>query len=206
MIPKLWLGAALACAAHAGSVPGWYLSGDRSAAYEIGLDTETRHGGQSSAVLRCLAGKCPGFGTLMQTFTAGGYRDQRLRLSAWVKTKDAGRANIWMRIDTPSRKGAEIDDMSPRRASRGTSNWRKQEIVLDVPPAALVISIGLLLEGGGQAWVDDFKLEIRDKQGKTTDKIGAKHLVATLPLVPGVRLPPYPANQDFDDPGFVETK
>ncbi len=45
------------------------------------------------------------------------------------------------------------------RIVSGTSDWKKYEIVLDVPPESRVIILGVSLFGKGQIWVDDLRFE-----------------------------------------------
>ena len=95
------------------------------------------------------------------------YRGQRVRLSAWVKTKNAGRANLWMRVDGANSKVLAFDNL-PNRPESGTLGWHRQEIVLLVPQRAVLIAFGLSLEGHGQAWLYDVSLETAGKQGGTS--------------------------------------
>ena len=144
------------------AVPGWKLSGTHADSYQILVDRAERHEGQSSGTIVCTTARCADPGTLMQSFRADEYRGQRVRLSAWVKTKNAGRANLWMRVDGVDSKVLAFDGMSNRPKS-GTLDWHRQEIVLPVPRQAVLIEIGLTLEERGQAWLDEVSLETVDK-------------------------------------------
>ena len=44
----------------------------------------------------------------------------------------------------------------PHRSAR--SDWRKYDVVLDVPSEAQNIAFGVLLAGEGQVWTDDVSL------------------------------------------------
>jgi hypothetical protein len=151
------------------AVPGWKLSGTHPDLYQIFVDRAERHEGQSSGTIVCTRARCADPGTLMQSFRADEYRGQRVRLSAWVKTKDAGRANLWMRVVGVDSEVLAFDDMSDRPKS-GTLDWRRQEIVLSVPQGSVLIELGLSLEGRGQAWLDDVSLETVDKKFRTTGR------------------------------------
>jgi C-terminal processing protease CtpA/Prc len=52
-----------------------------------------------------------------------------------------------------------LDNMM-NRALRGTMDWTKVSIVLDVPTDADGLSFGLLLSGPGESWIDDASVEI----------------------------------------------
>jgi hypothetical protein len=73
------------------------------------------------------------------------------------------------------------------RAIKGTSDWKKYVVVLDVPESAQEIAFGLLLTGAGQVWMDDLAFEVVGKDIPTT---GPK---------PSAGVPPAPANLTFEE-------
>ncbi len=170
MAGKLVVAVASLCATAfaQGSIPGWKLAGSNPRAFAIQVEDEAaRHDGKNAAAITCIGGRCPGFGTMMQTFRAETYLSRRLRLSAWVRASKAGYANIWMRVDGVDAT-LTFDNINKRQA-RGAFGWRRQEIVLDVPDDAASISYGLMLAGGGQAWVSEFAFETVDAHVKSTN-------------------------------------
>ena len=60
-----------------------------------------------------------------------------------------------------------LDNMQ-NRPIIGTSDWRKYEIVLDIPEDGAVIGFGVLLQGKGEIWWDDVKLEVVGQEVPTT--------------------------------------
>ena len=64
------------------------------------------------------------------------------------------------------------------RPIKGTSDWKRYEIVLDVPEQAQEIAFGLLLTGGGQVWMDDLKFEVVGKDVATTGPSSTKGALA----------------------------
>ena len=158
-----------------------------------------QHSGKASASIRCREKRCSAFGTLMQTFSAVEYRGQRLRLTGWVKASKADRANIWMRVDAADAM-LTFDNMEHRQA-HGTFEWKQQKIVLDVPDDALTINYGLIFEGPGQAWVDDFVFEEVGKRVRSTNLWDRPS-----PMRNGIsqerffRLPTSAVNTDFEQP------
>ena len=140
---------------------GW---GGGGQGYELGIDGTVRHSGGSSGSVRSTAAPGP-FGTLTQGFQAASYRGRRLRLSGWVKVEGVEKqAGLWMRVDGPGPKVLSFDNMGDRLI-KGTADWKKYEVVLDVPEAAEQVYFGFLLAGKGRAWVDDFALEAVGKAG-----------------------------------------
>ena len=96
-----------------------------------------------------------GMGTLSRSIPAARFRGKRVRLSASLRTREAGRAQLWMRVNGASGQVLSIDDMQ-NRPLRGTTRWRRYAIVLEVPANASEISYGFLLAGSGTVWANDF--------------------------------------------------
>ena len=57
--------------------------------------------------------------------------------------------------------------MSDRRI-RGTKDWQKVSLVLDIPEDAVSVSYGILLEGDGKVWFQKPTFDIVDLTVKTT--------------------------------------
>ncbi len=97
----------------------------------------------------------------MQEVSAGAYRGQRLQLTARVKANDVqGWAGVWMRLDAPGHM-IVLDNMR-ERPIMGDTEWQEYSVVLDVPSAASGIAYGVLLQGAGRVWIDEFSLQIVD--------------------------------------------
>ena len=172
-------------AAIAGETPkGWFAAGSHPKDYEMSTDPKVTHEGKASASLKCVAAKPEGFGTLMQGFQADAYRGKRVRMSAFVKSSEvSGWSGLWMRVDgTDQGRSLAFDNMQDR-AIRGTTEWTKYEVVLDVPEQAQYIAFGVLLNGAGQVWFDDFKFDVVEKNVATT----------------GMKPAPGPKNLNFEE-------
>lgn len=143
---------------------GWYPAGGPY--YRMGIDAE-------DAAFIHSEGKEPvGFGTLMRSLQPDPYRGERLEMTASLRTRDvAHRAGLWLRVDGPARSGHEpllrFDDMSGRPI-RGTTEWARHRIVLDVPRNAAGIAYGILLHGPGDIRVSDFCFEVVGPNVPTT--------------------------------------
>ena len=133
-----------------GQLPeSWNGVGSQRDDYEIGVDRTVRHGAKASGFIKAKAADPKGFAALMQTFRADDYRGKRLRLSGYVKTDAIGDwSGLWVRIDSET-KTVAFDNMQERKI-QGTSDWKKYDIVLDVPADSVNISFGILLAGKGQ--------------------------------------------------------
>jgi hypothetical protein len=177
-----------ACVAACAAAPkGWIAAGSKPKDYNMSVDRTVAHGGQASASLKCVAAKPAGFGTLMQTIKADAFRGKRVRMSGYVRAQNVTDwAGLWMRVDGARGEPLGFDNMQ-QRPIKGTGDWKKCEIVLDVPESAADIAFGLLLTGAGQAWMDDLAFEVVGTDVPTT---GAK----TAPEVPAA-----PANLNFEE-------
>jgi hypothetical protein len=163
--PKSALAADNAGARQSTLPEGW--GGGGNPGYEVGLDQKISHGGKASGFVKSKMADPQRFAGLVTAIQANKYHGKRLRLSAFIKTDQVkGSAQMWMRIDTEM-KTVGFDNMNDRPV-QGTSDWKKVEIVLDVPEESLNIHFGFFLIGTGQAWADDFQLEIVPQNIATT--------------------------------------
>jgi len=156
-------------AAEAASPEGWFLAGSHRGDYETGTDPAVHHTGSGSGFLKAKPTASPaGFGTLMQMVSAEKYRGKRVRLSGWVKANGVTDwAGLWMRVD--GQDGSLAFDNMQDRPIRGTHEWKRFEVVLDVADGARGIAFGILLAGGkGQVWLDDVQLEVVAAEVPTT--------------------------------------
>ena len=124
-------------------------------------DRAEKQGGAASATIRCTADPpAEGFGTLMQQCGAKPYCGKRLRVTGFAKSKDVEDwAGLWVRVDGLDKTAVAFDNMM-KRPIKGSADWTKYTIVLDVPEDAAVLAFGVLLAGKGQVWIDDLKFEV----------------------------------------------
>lgn len=151
---------------------GWGLWGSNPGDYTIGSDPQATPRGTAAAFLRSNVPDPQGFGMLARTFAAAPYRGTRLRLRAMVKADAVENwAGLWMRVDGPdtptTQRSLGFDNMQ-NRPIKGTSDWARYAIVLDVPPESVAIAFGVLLQGGGEVWLDDMQFAIVGSDVPTT--------------------------------------
>lgn len=174
----------------ADSIPhGWLKAGSHPAEYEVGIDSSTYHGGHASGYVKAITKDLHGFGTLMQMTGPGEYLGKRVRLSAFVKAQMVTDwAGLWMRVDGPVEgnqpKFLAFDNMQGRPI-KGTIDWTRVEIVLDVPAEATDIAFGILLSRDGQVWLDDLKFDVVPTSVPVTGSSGVQTTTA-------------PSNLDFE--------
>lgn len=149
-------------------IKGWFLSGSDPFSYEMGVDHEIVHQGKASGYLTSKTVlDSTHFATMMQAFKADRFTGKRIRLSSFICTKDVETyAGMW--VDDTTEDVVQFDNMS-NRPIKGTTNWNRYSIVLDVPEKSAVISFGINLAGQGTVWSDQFTFEEVDENTPTTN-------------------------------------
>ncbi len=139
---------------------GWMKSGSNPEQYDVGFDEDVLHNETTSSAIRFVSDEEPaGFGSLSTTLPIEKYLDKRVRMTAFVRTEHADWAGLWMRVDGPNPDQVLAFDNMQARPIKNTTEWKRYEVVLDVPGNAKEISYGALLTGKGQVWFADFNFE-----------------------------------------------
>lgn len=147
------------------SVPkGWRTGSGNPPDIVIGTDTLIRHSGKSSGFLQRALALTPSTGnvTLMQSIAADAYRNKRVRLTVYARSKEVeSGAFFYFRVDGEDTvfayKNTAVDLI------RETTEWGLYNITLDVPEAAVAMDFGVVMSPGqGTIWMDDFNLEVVD--------------------------------------------
>ena len=178
---------------------GWERRGPIlvGASYSMQLDPNVRHGGVGSLRIRSADAAQYDLGQVVQRFVADDYRGRRVRLTGYARVADvAVSAVLLMRIDGGA-AGTPFDYMQDRPL-RGTADWQRIEIVLDVPADAGRFYLGAALRGTGTIWIDDLDLSVVDRTVPTTGTVRPPQDPAAPP-----DLPRAPRNFDFEDQRLV---
>lgn len=153
---------------------GWQAVTDGSGDYTVSSDGSHRAGGQgfAGATIRANVESPRGSAMLAQSIRADQYRGKRIRLSGYLKTigVNEGTAVLFMRVDGDG--VVQTSDYMQDRPLMLTTDWGKQELVLDVPRSAIGITYGFLLGGSGQAWLDEVELEVVGNDVAVTGRPG----------------------------------
>ncbi|MFK7931442.1 MAG: hypothetical protein AB8H79_24905 [Myxococcota bacterium] len=159
------IGLLLGVLAWAGPPAGWDVTG---IGYRAKVSQEAKDGAQSGQLTG--GSNAQGFGTLFQSIVARNYKGKRVRMTVWLKTEEVdGWSGAWLRVDRLT-KAVAFDNMQDR-ALRGTHDWSKQTLVVDVPQDAGRIFFGGILSGEGTLWVDALELEVVDTSVPVTDQL-----------------------------------
>jgi hypothetical protein len=142
-------------------VKGWFLAGSYPQGYAIGVENSPERNGHVAFLKSTQSLNNRKFGTIMQEFIPEDYLGKRVRLTGYIKSADVkGWAGMWFRIDGEPRTTQLGFDNMQNRAIKGTTDWKKYDIVLDVPANSKFIAFGVLLTGTGTVWLDDLHFDI----------------------------------------------
>ena len=161
-------------------IDGWFLSGNKPNSYKIGVDKSVYNTGSCSAFLESTDKNINGFGTLMQTCLADDYLGKRVKMTAYIKSENVSDwAGMWLRVDSKEQgKSLSFDNMQDR-AIKGSQDWTKCEIILDVPQESATLNFGVLLSGTGKVWFDGISFEVVNKM--ETETTGSRSSVNKKP-------------------------
>lgn len=159
-------------------IKGWSIAETVLQDFQVGIDQTVRHSGKGCAYIKARTSRSKA-GVLRQTLMSDLYRGQRIRLFGYLKADQIdGWAGLWMRVDDENGERLSLDNMQ-NRPIKGTTDWKRYEVVLDVPPNSVAVAFGFFLAGKGQVWADDFSVEsvgsdvaiteIYGKSGQSTD-------------------------------------
>ena len=166
------------------SLEGWHLAGCDASTYAMDRDSIETHDGKPSGSLSSVPESqlsqtkepCRGYGTMCQCIDPGIYAGKRVRFSGYVKAREVKDwAGLWMRVDGPNTfcPTLAFDNMYTRPI-RGTTDWNRYDVVLDIAPEANGICFGILLNGQGKVWLSDVSFEAVSKAVPTTGQRGRR--------------------------------
>jgi RNA polymerase sigma factor (sigma-70 family) len=108
-------------------------------------------------------------------FTSSGntfdnFRGKRIRLSAWIKTKNITNwAGLQLGVVGEGNR-LEAYDMMGDRPIHGTNDWKQYSIIEDVPQDMRGLTLSIAIYGGaGEMWFDNLQIQIVPESIPTTD-------------------------------------
>ena len=181
---------------------GWRVRGPRLGVHpeQLGvfIDEKIARSGRSASLLSVDAVKAD-WGMLMQDVDATPYHGKRVRFGGYIRAhRVSGWAGLWMSVETASLEDIAYDNMEGRPI-RGTLDWQRYDVVLDIDDNAIIISVGFVLHGKGQIWLDDASFTVVDDSVPVTDQFPIGH--ARTRKIPS-RLYDAPVNLNFDEAFF----
>jgi len=139
---------------------GWQKHGSKPKMYKMGLDNKIFREGANSGFIKSKKENTYGFGSLMQTCSAKEFSGKKIRMTGYLKSKNVnGWTGLWLRIDGKDKSKPLAFDNMYNRQIKGTRDWVKCEIELQVPENSTSLNFGALLVGSGKIWFDNISFE-----------------------------------------------
>jgi hypothetical protein len=192
--------AGICCAESVAPPVRWFVSGgDAPGMYSGILDHTVAYDGAGSGLLSATDPSAH-HGTLMQVAAADSFRGKRIKLKAFLRSRDVvQRAGLWIRTDDVSGRVLTFRNcFSPTARQsfvRGDTDWREAEVSLDVPESAAVLAFGVQILGTGAVWIDNVSFEIIGTSEPNIPLYSPVRI--TRPLDPA-NPPSQPLNLDFE--------
>ena len=73
---------------------------------------------------------------------AASFQGKRIRLSASIKTRNAGPSPLWVRADVGEKNPAAFTRLPWKECSRGTKDWQRYSIEMDIPADTTALCCG----------------------------------------------------------------
>jgi hypothetical protein len=101
-----------------------------------------------------------GYGSLQRSILTEEHYGKRLRFTTWVKTEEIeGWARLFLQADGFDISYLLFDDVV-EQALAESSDWRRYNLVMDVPPGSNTLMFGVQMGGGkGKIWIANARLE-----------------------------------------------
>jgi RNA polymerase sigma factor (sigma-70 family) len=157
---------------------GWSFMGypDTPKRYEYQLDAAMAYQKKTSLAITLREGEHSAEETFPHSFVflmhegfmADDYHGKRLRMVAYARAEEVKQGVFNLHINGPAsvREGMERKTMymtsNQHEPIEGTNDWRRYELVIDVPEDATSIQCGFNLTGSGKIWLDGFQFEAVD--------------------------------------------
>jgi hypothetical protein len=182
----------------------WFISSqtpEGARDYVGSADHTTVYSGSASGVLASVTSNPNVSGTLMQRASAAAYAGKTVVFSAFLKGKElSGSAGLWFRADAANGLVVAFKNAWSRsqlsRILRGSTEWRKAELVITVPSSAVALAYGVQMKGGGTVWIDHVRIEARPTEDQIAE--GTSRTVTYNPP-PQLETLSEPANLDFEE-------
>ena len=141
----------------------WFQWGN---GYSLAIDTAVKYSGKNSMLFEIKGEKAANSVGYMAYTIPAIYEGTEIEVRAYMKLNGVteGAAGLLLRIEDKS-GNVSYDDMHEKNV-RGTSDWTTYSVKLPYSCNSKTISVGAMLSGAGQLWVDDFRILIDGKDLK----------------------------------------
>jgi hypothetical protein len=129
-----------------------------STAYESTIVARPDGGSGMCVLFRNPQARNDEFGSLMQRCPAHHLAGRLIRFEGEIRTRNIEQwAGLWLRVDGDREFNLFFDNMS-NRPIHGSTPWTKYSIDAHLPREATWLNYGIVLEGGGVMWADNFRV------------------------------------------------
>ncbi len=138
---------------------GWFTgqhAGPES--YEFMIDEAVYHSGKQSMRIRNI-GPEP-YGLIDQPLPAEMLREKKVALSAWLKTEGTSGEGAGLTLRAMAGSVILAHNFMQENLVRGTQDWQRYTITLQIPEKTAKLEIGVMLQGKGTVWADDFEIAL----------------------------------------------
>ena len=141
-----------------GDPEGWFSFQHAGAiSYRFAVDSSEPHGGMRSLRIDNI-GPEP-YGAIAQAVGAAPEVGKVVRLSGWLKTRDANDGGAALTLLVMQGGAILMENVMQDRTVKGTTGWTRYAITLPVGKGADRVEAGAKLYGRGSLWFDDVVLE-----------------------------------------------
>lgn len=171
----------------------WHLTGYKVENYQFDVEEGQGMDRTFAATIKSINEEQDGNFVAIQGCKSKKFLGKRIRMSGMLKSKNVSTYSVfWIRVDTESPiKGVFFDNMFDR-SIKGTTDWTKYELVINIPENAYAIYYGAILAGNGQIWFDDLSIEVVDNDYPLTGMVVTSQVAKQLPKLNE------PSNMDFE--------
>jgi hypothetical protein len=144
--------------------PDWAAIGFGSPGLTFRADAEVKHGGRTSATIQNTGASGEPYNwrqNLAVNLPAG----TPLRLTGWVKTRDAAWAGVAVQMLDAGGRMVAFQTTQDGQNLKGTADWKAFTLRFPVPKGMAHLAVLAMLSGRGQVWFDDFDLVVEKSPG-----------------------------------------
>jgi hypothetical protein len=134
----------------------WHPWSQTATKYSATLDPDVRRDGRPAMRLSSTTARRNEWGCYdHDDRTPDKYLGHRIRVTAWMKCENVVKgAGLWIRVLGPNDRYVTGEVAPARRPLKGTLDWNQYSIEADVPPDAMAVDWGFVLDATGKVWVD----------------------------------------------------
>lgn len=141
---------------------GWGIGSAQNDKYEIIFSNVVFPGDSNISTIKSKTDDNEASGAIYHCISLKKYKGQRVRMTAWAKTREVKEAGFWFfcRSDT----NLVLDNSS----AKGTTEWTNYSMVIDVMPYTYLGTCGVFLDGTGEINFKNINFEIVDSSVPVT--------------------------------------